>query len=339
MNVLVTGGAGYIGSITCRQLLESGYRVVIVDNFYSGHPWAVPPSAILIEGGAGDVDLISKTIQNYNIESVVHFAGYIVVSESVKYPLKYYENNVLASFRLIDTCVGLNIKNFIFSSSAAVYGIPEKFPISEDAPTVPVNPYGASKLMTEWMLRDTAESYKYSDNKNSFRYVALRYFNVAGASTDGTLGEDPLEATHLIKIGCQAACGMRKSVYVFGDDYDTPDGTCLRDYIHVEDVASAHVSALQYLERGGDSNVLNCGYGRGFSVYEVLNKVREVSGVQFPIERSLRRPGDPPVLIADPTLIQQTLGWRPKYNDIGMICESAFRFEKMLQIRNRSSSG
>jgi len=213
MNVLVTGGAGYIGSITCRQLLESDYQVVIVDNFYSGHKWAVPPSAVLVEGSAGDINLISKTIQNYDIESVIHFAGYIVVSESVKLPLKYYENNVLASYNLINACVRSNIKNFIFSSSAAVYGIPEKLPISEEALTIPVNPYGASKLMTEWMLRDTAESYQHLDTKNSFRYLALRYFNVAGASIDGILGEDPPEATHLIKIACQAACGLRKSAH------------------------------------------------------------------------------------------------------------------------------
>lgn len=332
-NILVTGGAGYIGSHTSRQLVNAGCNVVVVDNFYSGHRWAVPKEATLIEGDAGDLELISAILSEHHIEAVVHFAGHIVVPESVTDPLKYHRNNTCCSLSLIDACVRCGVHNFVFSSSAAVYGIPSQIPVAETAPTSPINPYGRSKLMTEWMLEDTANSFTSEQEntaqpKDRFRYVALRYFNVAGASQDGSLGQATPDATHLIKVACEAACGKRESIQIYGTDYPTPDGTCIRDYIHVEDLAQAHLLALAHLFAGGPSEILNCGYGTGFSVREILDAVKAVSGVQFKIIEAERRAGDPPALISDPQRIKELFTWRPTLQNIRTICETALKWEK-----------
>lgn len=332
-NILVTGGAGYIGSHTSRQLINAGCNVVVVDNFYSGHRWAVPKKAILIEGDAGDLNLISRLLSEHHIEAVIHFAGHIVVPESVVDPLKYHRNNTCCSLNLIDACVRCGVHNFVFSSSAAVYGIPVRIPVAESAPPSPINPYGRSKLMTEWMLEDTANSFLGATGgaaqpQERFRYVALRYFNVAGASQDGSLGQATPNASHLIKVACEAACGKRESIAIYGTDYPTPDGTCIRDYIHVEDLAQAHLAALSHLFTGGDSEILNCGYGTGFSVREILNAVKEVSGVPFKTIETERRAGDPPALISDPRRIKELFAWRPILQDIHLICETAYKWEK-----------
>lgn len=320
--VLVSGGAGYIGSHTCRHLLAAGYELVVIDNFYSGHRWAVPPQARLIEGDVGDHGMVSDVLRRHQIDAVVHFAGHVVVPESVREPLKYYRNNTVASNRLLQACLDTGVEKFIFSSTAAVYGTPTALPVGEDAAVQPINPYGTSKLMTEWMLRDLAAS------GAPFRYVALRYFNVAGARLDGTLGQATPNATHLIKVACEAACGIRDGVTIYGTDYSTADGTCIRDYIHVDDLASAHVAALDYLQDNNDSQVLNCGYGQGFSVRQILDTVKEVSNIDFPVTEGERREGDPPSLIADAGRIRQRLGWRPSLQDIKVICQSAYHWER-----------
>lgn len=293
-NVLVTGGAGYIGSHTSRQLVNAGCNVVVVDNFYSGNRWAVPPQAHLIEGDAGDYELMSTVMRQHRIEAVIHFAGHIVVSESVADPLKYYGNNTSGSRNLITACLLTGVKHFIFSSSAAVSGIPDADPIRETTPLAPINPYGRSKLMTEWMLEDTASSSAASSPEDAFRYVALRYFNVAGASLDGAMGEA------------------------------TPDGTCVRDYIHVEDLAAAHLLALAYLLEGGSSEALNCGYGYSFSIKQILETVRRVSEVDFEIVSTGRRDSDPPALVANTEKINKLFPWKPIHQDLDTICTTAF---------------
>ena len=324
MRVLVTGGAGYIGSHTVCKLIESGHDVVVVDNFYSGHRWAVHPKAKLIEGNAGNQLQMQEILTQNNIEGVIHFAAHMVVPESVSNPLKYYQNNVSTSANLLAACTSVGVDKFIFSSTAAVYGNPITVPVNEDVIPSPINPYGTTKLVTEWMLRDIVAS-----QKHSFSYVALRYFNVAGASLDGSLGQSTPDATHLIKVACEAACGLRNSVSIYGTDYPTPDGTCIRDYIHVEDLAAAHVDALSYLNINNDvSATFNCGYGVGYSVKEVLQTVRKVSGVNFEIYENARRAGDPVSLIADSSLIRKVLGWQPKYNDLELICSTAYQWEK-----------
>lgn len=330
-NVLVTGGAGYIGSHTSHRLIEAGFGVVVLDNLYSGHAWAVPERATFVRGDAGDASLARELIRRHAIDAVVHFAGHIIVPESVKDPLKYYRNNVAVSRNLIEACIAEDVAQFVFSSSAAVYGVPpQSSPICEDAALAPINPYGRTKLMVEWMLEDAARAFP------SFRYVALRYFNVAGARLDGTLGQATPDSTHLIKIASEAACGLRDRVSIFGTDYPTPDGTCVRDYLHVEDLARAHIDALEYLRRDGASRVLNCGYGKGYSVREILKVAREVSGVDFPVEEAARRAGDPPSLVADARRIRDVLGWRPRHDDIRVICESAIRWERSLQGMSKS---
>lgn len=327
--VLVTGGAGYIGSHTTRQLLESGFKVVVLDNLYSGFEWAIPPAAAFHRGDAGDSDLLAGIFSQHDVCAVIHFAGHIVVPESVGDPLKYYHNNVAVSQRLASACLRAGVRQFIFSSSAAVYGIPAANPVAESMPTEPINPYGTTKLVTEWMLRDLAEAARRSgaDASERFRYVALRYFNVAGASADGSLGQATPQATHLIKVACEAACGTRKGITVFGTDYETPDGTCIRDYIHVDDLAAAHIRALQHLLDGGESEIFNCGYGHGFSVREVLETVKRVSGVDFAVTEGERRAGDPPALVADSRRIQRQLGWHPRRDDLELICRSAYDWE------------
>ena len=328
-HVLVTGGAGYIGSHTALHLVESGYDVVVLDNLYSGHRWALPDGAEFYQGNIHDRDLVGEIIRKCNIDSVIHFAGHIVVPESVGNPAKYYQNNVIGSLNLIDTCIAKNVSQFVFSSSAAVYGIPEFCPVSEEVEPQPINPYGSTKLITEWTLRDFSAAGRNS-TAQPFNYVALRYFNVAGAHMGGGLGQATPEATHLIKVACQTACGTRPHLSIFGDDYPTADGSCIRDYIHVDDLAAAHLDALSYLNNGGESTVLNCGYGHGFSVKQVIDCVKTVSNVDFEVKIEPRRAGDAPELIADNKKIKRVLNWQPKHNDLATICRSAYLWEKKL---------
>ena len=325
ISVLVTGGAGYIGSHATLQLLDAGYPVVVLDNLYSGHRWAVDQRAQFVEGDIADADLVSDLLQENQVDAVMHFAGHIVVPESVENPGKYYQNNVVGSLSLIDNCVRNGVNRFVFSSSAAVYGTPQEKTISEDTEASPINPYGTTKLMTEWTLRDIAGAYP------GFRYVALRYFNVAGAHSSGRLGQATPAATHLIKVACQTACGQRPHIAIYGDDYDTPDGTCVRDYIHIEDLAQAHLDALSYINQGGSSTAVNCGYGRGYSVRQVIDCVKQVSGVDFQVEMTGRRTGDPASLVAGNARIKQLFNWQTKFDDLGYICDSAFRWEKYLE--------
>lgn len=332
--VLVTGGAGYIGSHTTRQLVQAGYDVLVVDNLYSGHAWAVDPAARLHRVDAGDGAAVGRLLRDHApVAAVVHFAGHIVVPESVADPIKYYRNNPIASTNLIEACRKNGVQRFLFSSSAAVYGEPDAVPIPEQAATVPINPYGRSKLVTEWTLEDVAHASRVNGDADPFQYLALRYFNVAGASLDAALGQATPEATHLIKVACEAASGKRPDMKIFGTDYPTPDGTCIRDYIHVEDLAAAHVLGLEYLLEGGGSTVLNCGYGHGFSVREVVDMVQHVSGVSFPVEETDRRAGDPPRLVADNTRVRETLGWAPRHDDLALICRTAFDWETALADR------
>jgi len=323
MSVLVTGGAGYIGSHMVLALHDAGRDVVVVDNLSTGYRFLVPDGVPLIIGDVGDQALIAKTIKDHNVDAVVHFAGSIIVPESVSDPLSYYENNTVKSRALIAACVKSGIGAFLFSSTAAVYGISEESPAYEDAHLAPISPYGASKLMTEWMLRDTAAAH-------DFNYVALRYFNVAGADPKGRSGQSGPEATHLIKIASQAALGTRDHMQVFGKDYDTPDGTCVRDYIHVSDLIAAHIDALAYLQNGGESNVFNCGYGQGYSVLEVIAAVEQAAGKRLDVRDAPRRAGDPPSLVAGAEKIREALGWQPKHNDLDKIVSSALAWEKSL---------
>lgn len=331
--VLVTGGAGYIGSHTARQLAAAGYRVVVVDNLYSGHRWAVPAGARFVQGDAGDLARMRDLLAGEAVTAVLHFAGHIVVPESVSDPLKYYRNNCLTTQNLVQACVDMGVQRFVFSSSAAVYGVPDALPVDEDAPLRPASPYGATKLISEWLLRDVAAS------GAEFRYVALRYFNVAGASLDGALGQATPEATHLIKVACEAACGKRDGLEIYGTDYPTRDGTGVRDYIHVEDLAAAHLSALRFLERGRDSAVLNCGYGRGYSVREVLEMVQKVSGKRLNVRASARRAGDVPELVAGNARILRMTDWRPRHDDLETICRSAWEWERRVPEAMRRAAG
>lgn len=321
MQILVTGGAGYIGSHTAHQLVAAGHSVVVLDNLHSGHEWAVPKQAVFIRGDVCDSPLVRSIFRDKRIEAVVHFAAYLEVSESVAHPLKYYRNNVAATMSLVEDCNEFGVHKFIFSSTAAVYGNASALPISEDAPVDPLNPYGRSKLMSEWILRDLS-------NTGNFRYVALRYFNVAGAHAEALNGQSTPNASHLIKVACEAASGKRVGVEIYGTDYPTPDGTGIRDYIHVEDLASAHVLALEYLRNGGKSDIFNCGYGHGFTVRQVIDAIKRVSGQDFKIEEAPRRLGDSSAVVADSTKIRTLMGWRPKYDDLDLICRHAYAWEK-----------
>ncbi|MBJ6727704.1 UDP-glucose 4-epimerase GalE [Geomesophilobacter sediminis] len=321
--ILVTGGAGYIGSHVVRQLSEAGHKVVVFDNLSTGSPDALIHGEQLIVGDLADRERINTVLRETGAKSVLHFAAAIIAPESVSLPLKYYGNNTRNTLNLLEACVANGVERFIFSSTAAVYGIPEGGEASETSPTVPINPYGASKLMSEGMLRDAAAAH-------GFKYVALRYFNVAGADPQARMGQRTPDATHLIKVSCQAALGMRDCVSIFGTDYPTPDGTGVRDYIHIEDLAAAHLYALSYLERGGESTVINVGYGRGSSVREVVDVVQKVSGVQFKVVEGPRRPGDPANLVAQASRIRSLLGWAPKYDDLTTIVADAWRWEKKL---------
>jgi UDP-glucose 4-epimerase len=325
--VLVTGGAGYIGSHAVLALLDSGWRVVVIDNLTTGFRWAVPEAATFVQGDIADQPLVAQLIEQHGIGAIIHFAGSIVVPESVTDPLKYYENNTVKSRSLIESAVKGGVRHFIFSSTAATYGIPEQVPITEDTRTQPINPYGWSKLMTERMLADTAFAHP-------INYCALRYFNVAGADPQGRSGQSTAGATHLIKVAVEAATGKRESVAVYGTDYDTPDGTGVRDYIHVSDLAAAHVDALQKLiDTPSDSYVMNCGYGRGFSVLEVLDAVDRVTNMTITRKLEARRAGDPDALVANNGKILATLPWRPKRDDLDTIVADALAWERKLAER------
>ena len=325
--VLVTGGAGYIGSHAVLALLDAGWPVVVIDNLTTGFRWAVPDAAAFSEGDVADQGLVAQLIERHRIKAIIHFAGSIVVPESVENPLKYYKNNTVKSRALIESAVKGGVPHFIFSSTAATYGLPDRVPIGEDARTQPINPYGWSKLMTERMLADTAFAHP-------LNYCALRYFNVAGADPRGRSGQSTAGATHLIKVAVEAAIGKRGHVSVFGTDYGTPDGTGVRDYIHVSDLAAAHVDALERLIADpANSHIMNCGYGRGFSVLEVLDSVDRVTNMK--IERRLepRRAGDPDALVADNAKILATLPWRPQRDDLDTIVADALAWERHLASR------
>ncbi|MCB1540032.1 MAG: UDP-glucose 4-epimerase GalE [Rhodoblastus sp.] len=323
MAILVTGGAGYIGSHMALELLDAGEKVVVLDNLSTGFRWAVPDKATLIVGDFGDEDLVTETLARYDVEEIIHFAAKIVVPESVSDPLGYYLNNTAKARGLLECAVDAGVKHFIFSSTAAVYGDPEQNPVTEDERLKPISPYGRSKLMVEWMLEDTARATLLS-------YVALRYFNVAGADPQGRSGQSTPNATHLIKVAVQTALGMRKGMDVYGVDYATPDGSCLRDYIHVTDLARAHLDALRHLRGGGDSLVCNVGYQRGYSVLEVIDVVKKVSGVDFPVTIVGRRPGDPAAIVASNERIRTKLDWTPQHDNLEEIVRQALDWERRL---------
>jgi UDP-glucose 4-epimerase len=320
--ILVTGGAGYIGSHVARQLGARGETLVTLDNLSTGFRSAVLYGSF-VQGDAGDAALVAKTLAEHKVDTVMHFAAHIQVPESVANPLKYYRNNTANTRTLLECTVAAGVKHFVFSSTAAVYGDPDGGVADERTPTIPVNPYGWSKLMSEHMLRDVAAV-------TPMRYVALRYFNVAGADPSGRIGQSTPEATHLIKVACEHVVGKRKSISIFGTDYETPDGTCIRDYIHVEDIAAAHLHALDYLRAGGATTTLNCGYGRGFSVRDVLVEVARVSGARLNIAEAERRAGDPPKLVAAADRIRETLRWTPGHQDLAAIIASALDWERRL---------
>jgi UDP-glucose 4-epimerase len=328
MSVLVTGGAGYIGSHMVWHLVDAGERVVVVDNLSTGFGWAVAPEATLVLGDCGDQDLMKDLIEANQVDAIIHFAGSVVVPQSVADPLGYYLNNTVKSRALIEAAVRAGVRRFIFSSTAAVYGMPSSAPVGEDAALSPISPYGRSKMMTEMMLADTAAAHE-------FGYIALRYFNVAGADPAGRTGQSTRGATHLIKVACETAFGKRDRITVYGTDYPTADGTCVRDYIHVSDLVAAHAEALAYLRGGNRSLVANCGYGRGFSVLEVIDTVKRVSGKDFPVVLGDRRAGDPAAIVASPALIKARLAWEPRFADLETIVESALKWEDALSHRNQ----
>ena len=321
--ILVTGGAGYIGSHALLQLQSRGERVVVIDNLYTGFRQAVR-AVPLIVGDIGDRALVAKVLREHEVDTVMHFAANTIVPESVRDPLKYYGNNTAATRNLLETCMENGVRQLVFSSTAAVYGIPAGGIAKEDMPLTPINPYGTSKLMSEWILRDLAAV-------SDFRYVSLRYFNVAGSDPQERIGQSTRKATLLIKVACEAIVGKRSHVSIFGTDYDTPDGTGVRDYIHIEDLARAHVDALDYLRRGGSPTVLNVGYSHGYSVREVLDGVQRIAGQKLTIKEEPRRDGDPPVLVAEAQRIRSQIGWVPRLDDLDAIIDSSLRWERKLQ--------
>jgi UDP-glucose 4-epimerase len=328
MSVLVTGGAGYIGSHMVWKLIDAGEAVVVVDNLSTGFSWAIAPEATFVQGDCGDETLVGRLIAEHEVEAIIHFAGSVVVPDSVSDPLGYYLNNTVRARALIAAAVKGKVKHFIFSSTAAVYGTPSVTPVGEGAPLIPESPYGRSKMMVEMILADTAAAH-------DFRYVALRYFNVAGADPAGRTGQSTKGATHLIKVASETALGKRAEIMVYGTDYPTPDGTCVRDYIHVTDLVAAHADALRHLRSGGGSLVANCGYGHGFSVLDVLETVKQVSGKEFKVLYGGRRPGDAVAVVASPALIKERFGWKPSHDDLAAIVRDALAWEVSLSRRNQ----
>ncbi|KZY58571.1 MULTISPECIES: UDP-glucose 4-epimerase GalE [unclassified Oleiphilus] len=331
MKVLVTGGAGYIGSHVVKQLGESGHDIVVYDNLSTGYEWAVTYGELVV-GDIADVEKLDQVFAKHKFEAVLHFAANIVVPESVVNPLKYYSNNTRNTLNLLTIIEKYKTPYMVFSSTAAVYGMPEEKVISEDMPLAPINPYGASKMMSEQMIRDLSAA-------SDLNHVILRYFNVAGADITSRLGQATPEATHLIKVACECVTGERDGMVIFGTDYETRDGTCIRDYIHVDDLAKAHVMALDYMAKGGESQILNCGYGRGFTVSEVIDTVKEKSGQDFPVENVDRRAGDPDALMANNAKIKAVLGWEPDHDDLGVIVKSALDWEAKWQKQKAESAG
>ncbi|HEY1492125.1 MAG TPA: UDP-glucose 4-epimerase GalE [Steroidobacteraceae bacterium] len=322
-SILVTGGAGYIGSHVVLQLRARGERVVVLDDLSRGFRQAVL-DAPLIVGRVGDQDTVSRLLREHEVDTVMHFAAFTIVPESVSEPLKYYGNNTCSTRALLECCVAARVRHFVFSSTAAVYGIPAGGVAAESTPTAPINPYGTSKLMSEWMLASVAQA-------TPLTYAALRYFNVAGSDSGGRVGQATPNATLLIKVACEVAVGKRPHLSVFGTDYPTGDGTGVRDYIHVEDLASAHLDALTYLRGGGTSTTLNVGYGHGYSVREVIDSVQRVTGKKLNVREEPRRPGDPPALVARAERIRSELGWKPRLNDLDTIVRTAYAWEQHLQ--------
>jgi UDP-glucose 4-epimerase len=323
MTVLVTGGAGYIGSHMVHELADAGERVVVLDNLSTGFDWAVAKGVPLV---------VARLIREHGVDAIIHFAASIVVPDSVRDPLGYYRNNTMNSRALIECAVKGGVRHFIFSSTAAVYGNPTEIPVQEDSATLPISPYGWSKLMTEIMLRDAGSAY-------GLAHVILRYFNVAGADPQGRIGQSTKAATHLIKVAVETVLGLRPKLDVFGNDYPTPDGTCIRDYIHVSDLVRAHADALRYLRSGAPPLTLNCGYGHGFSVLEVIDAVKRVSGVDFKVDIAPRRPGDPAQIVAHSERIRSELGWQPRYDDLPIIVRDALDWERKLMTRQTRQSG
>jgi UDP-glucose 4-epimerase len=332
MTVLVTGGAGYIGSHMVLELVDAGESVVVLDNLSTGFRWAVADQASLVVGDTGDQSLVSRLIRQHRIEAIIHFAASVVVPDSVRDPLGYYLNNTANTRALIECAITNGVQQFIFSSTAAVYGNPAESPVSEDAPTQPISPYGSSKLMSEIMLRDAAKAH-------GLNYVILRYFNVAGADACCRAGQSSVGATHLIKVAVETALGLRPKLEVFGLDYPTPDGSCIRDYIHVSDLARAHSDALRRLRAGAPLRTLNCGYGYGFSVLEVIETVKRVSGVDFKVETAARREGDPACIVANSQRARTILGWEPRYDDLSTIVTHALAWERELASRRAARAG
>jgi UDP-glucose 4-epimerase len=322
-SVLVTGGAGYIGSHTLLQLVARGERVVVLDDLSTGFRQAVR-DATLVVGNVGDRKLVDGLLAEHNVDTIIHFAAHTIVPESVADPLKYYGNNTCSTRSLLEAASKAGVKHFVFSSTAAVYGIPASGMASEESATAPINPYGTSKLMSEWMLRDLCAA-------SPMRYVALRYFNVAGSDTQGRIGQSTRKATLLVKVACEAVVGKRPFLSVYGTDYPTPDGTGVRDYIHVEDLATAHVDALTYLRDGGKSLIANCGYGHGYSVREVIASVEKIAGLKLDVREEPRRAGDPPALVASVQKVRDAFGWKPKLDDIDTIVRTSLDWERRLQ--------
>lgn len=331
MTVMVTGGAGYIGSHMVWELLDNDEEVIVVDNLVTGFKWSIPDAVTFVNADVGNQEMMEHVLREHNVDSIVHFAGSVVVPESLEDPLKYYQNNTGNSRNLVAAAVKVGIKRFIFSSTAAVYGEPlTTGPIAENAILNPMSPYGTSKLMTELMIRDTALAH-------DLNYVILRYFNVAGCDLKGRTGQSTAGATHLIKVACEAAAGKRPMMKVFGTDYDTEDGSCIRDFIHVNDLVNAHYVALNFLRKGGQKFTANCGYSRGYSVFDVINAVKRVSGNDFRVVKTDRRAGDIPALTANSHRLQSRLEWKPKHNDLDLIVSSALEWEKKLLTMRKSA--
>ena len=333
MTILVTGGGGYIGSHMVHALVDAGEPVVVVDNLTTGFRSALPESATLVVGDVGDQALLTNAIKTHSVTEIIHFAASIVVPDSVRDPLGYYRNNTINTRALLEVAVATGVQRFIFSSTAAVYGNPQRVPVGEDAPVVPMSPYGNSKLMSEIMLKDAAAAHK-------LNYVILRYFNVAGADPRLRTGQATVGATHLIKVAVETALGLRPQIDVFGTDYDTPDGTCVRDYIHVNDLVRAHFDALAHLRRGGASDTFNCGYGHGYSVLDVIGAVKRASGRDFALRLSARRPGDPASIVADARRIRAQLNWTPQFDNLDTIVAHALAWErKLAEVRAAAAAG